>query len=416
MEKVIMNHDLEDLSDEQRQRNLLVLAASSFLRGAHSTIYNVIWQPFALSLGASMPTVGLLTSIGGMNGLFTTVAQSLGGWLADRVGCKPFILAASFVMIAAYGFFMLADLSMRWSWLLVGIVFFGFSSLSRPAISSMTAESAKSDRQGRVFSLMMFAWIVPGIIAPSAGGWLAERWGYAVVFFILMAIEALAIVLIWRYLYERPHPWDDVNLARIGRAFLRSFIPQKGLEWFFIANAADAFFWGMGWGLINGLLKDGQNFSVVQLGVMASVMSLVWAVVQLPLGRILDRYSIKKLLVISEALGAPIMLITMLHPTFPVMVALQIPMAILAAIWVPGVNIYLARTVKASERTESFGRLNMFRGIIAFPASWIGGLLYARWGFQAPLGATLFGVFVVLTILIFCVQEPQREAEQNSLK
>jgi DHA1 family multidrug resistance protein-like MFS transporter len=415
MESVIMNSESEGISDEQRRKNLWVLAASSFLRGAHTTIYNVIWQPFALFLGASMPTVGLLNSLGGMNGLFTTVAQSLGGWLADRVGCKLFMIAASFVMITAYGLFILADLSRSGFWLLLGILFFGFSALSRPAISSMTAESAKTDQQGRMFSLMMFAWIVPGIIAPSAGGWLAERWGYPVVFFLMIGLEFLALVLIWRYLHERRHSWDEVNLAGIGRAFLRSFVPPKGLEWFFIANATDAFFWGMGWGLITGLLKDAQHFTVAQLGIMASVMSFTWALVQLPIGRYLDRYSTKKLLVISEALGAPIMLITMLHPTFPVMLALQVPMAILAAIWVPGVNIYLARAVKASERTESFGRLNMFRGIIAFPASWIGGLIYARWGFRAPLGATLIGVFVVLAMLIFCVHEPAGETEPNAL-
>ena len=105
------------------------------------------------------------------------------------------------------------------------------------------------------------------------------------------------------------------------------------------------------------------------------------------------------------------MIITMLHPTFPVMIALQVPMAVLAAIWVPGVNTYLARAVKASERTESFGRLNMFRGIIAFPASWLGGLLYAQWGFRAPLAGTLIGIFVVLAILIFFVPEPTSEIQ-----
>ena len=401
------------ISDAQKRRNQFVLAATYFLRGAHSTIYNVIWQPFALALGASMPTVGLLNSLGGMNGFFTTISQSLGGWLADRIGCKPFILAASFVMIAAYSLFMLADLSMRWSLLLLGIVLYGFSSLSRPALSSMTAESADTGRQGRIFGLMMFAWVVPGIIAPSAGGWMVERWGYAVVFIMLIAFEVLSLVLIWRYLYEARRSRDDIHLAEIGRAFLRSFSPQKGLEWFFIATAADSFFWGMGWGLITGLLKDAKNFSVVQLGIMASALSLCWAVVQLPIGRCLDRYSTKKLLIISEALGAPIMIITMLHPTFPVMIALQVPMAVLAAIWVPGVNTYLARAVKASERTESFGRLNMFRGIIAFPASWLGGLLYAQWGFRAPLAGTLIGIFVVLAILIFFVPEPVENQAQD---
>ena len=215
----------------------------------------------------------------------------------------------------------------------------------------------------------------------------------------------MVCVLILRYLYERRRSWAGIHMAQIGHAFLRSFVPQKGLEWFFIANAADAFAWALGWGLITGLLKDAQKFTVAQLGVMASVMSLTWAIVQLPIGRFLDRYSAKKLLVISEALGAPIMLITMFYPSFPVMVALQIPFAILAALWVSGINTYLARAVKASERTESFGRLNMFRGLIAFPASWFGGLLYARWGFRAPLAATFIGIFFVLAILIFGVKE-----------
>ena len=84
------------------------------------------------------------------------------------------------------------------------------------------------------------------------------------------------------------------------------------------------------------------------------------------------------MLVFIDDLGIPIMIITMIHPSFPVMVALQIPFAIVAATWIPGVNTYIARAVRASERTESFGRLNMFRRLIAFPASWLGGLLYAK--------------------------------------
>jgi len=404
-----MDNQLNDISEEQRRKNLYVLAAGNFLRGAHTTIYNVIWQPFALSLGASMPTVGLLNSIGGMNGIFTTIAQSLGGWLADRVGCKPFILVASFFMIAAYGLFTLADLSMHWGLFLVGIVLFGMAALSRPAIASMTAESAKREHQGSMFSMMMFAWIVPGIVAPSAGGWVVEWWGYVGIFPILLMLEAVAVFLIWRYLSEKKRSGEDVNPTNMGRAFLRSLIPPVGLEWFFIAIAGDSFVWSLGWGLITGMLKDAHQFSVAQLGIMASVMSLSWAAVQLPIGRYLDRHSIKRVLILSEFLGIPIMIITMIHPTFPVMVVLQVPFAILAAAWVPGVNTYLARVVKASERTESFGRLNMFRGLIAFPASWLGGLLYSGWGFKAPLAANVIGIFFVVAIFVFYVSEPETD-------
>ncbi|MBN1382370.1 MAG: MFS transporter [Deltaproteobacteria bacterium] len=398
----------EDMTAEQRRKNLFVLAAGAFLRGAHTSIYLVIWQPFALSLGASMPMVGLLTSLGGLHGVFTTLSQSVGGWLADRVGCKPFIITASFFLIAAYSLFMLADLSVKWVLLLFGIVLFGLASLARPAVTSMTAEAAKRERQGSVFSLMMFVWVVPGVLAPTVGGWLTMRWGYAGVFPILIALEVIALVLTWRFLFERRHSWEGVSLSAFGRAFLRSVIPPRGLEWFFIAAAADSFVWALGWGLINGLLKDAHHFTVAQLGVMASVMAFAWAVVQLPIGRYLDSHTAKGTIVISEIFGIPIMIFTMIHPSFPIMIAMEVLFAIVAATWVPAVNTYIARAVKASERTEAFGRLNMFRGIIAFPSSWLGGLLYAKWGFNAPLAASLAGVFIVLAIFVFCVKEPQQ--------
>jgi len=403
-----------ELTEEERRKNIYVLAAGNLLRGAHMTIYNVIWQPFALSLGASMPMVGLLNSLGGMNGIFTTVAQAIGGWLADRIGCKPFILASFFFIIAAYGVFIIADLTAVWVWLLFGIILMGLSWLSRPAISSMVAESSSRDRQGSMFSLMMLAWIVPGIIAPTAGGWLTEQWSYAGVFSILIIFEALALFLIWRYLKERRPARDRVRLSEAGKAFLRSVVPQKGLKWFFIGVAADAFVWGMGWGLINGLLKDAQQFTVAQLGIIASVMALSWAVVQMPVGRYLDNHAAKQLLVISEILGIPIMIITMIRPTFPVMVALQIPFAVVAATWVPAISTFIARAVDASERSEAYGRLNMFRGLVAFPASWIGGLLYARWGFKAPLAGTLIGIFIVLAIFVFFVREPDTAVSGDS--
>lgn len=411
-----MNSDARPtgLSDEQRRRNIFVLAAASFLRGAHTTIYNVIWQPFALSLGASMPVVGLLTSLGGMYGIFTTLSQAVGGWLADRLGLKPFILAASFFIIAAYIVFIMADLTALWGWLLFGIILTGFSWLSRPASASMVAESSRREQQGSMFSLMMFAWIVPGIVAPSAGGWLTEKWGYAGVFPVLILFETAALILAWRYLSEGRTTRDRVGLVDFGKAFLRSFVPQKGLEWFYIAVAADGFAWSMGWGLINGLLRDAQHFSVSQLGIIASVMSLSWAVVQMPIGRYLDNHSAKRLLVISEMFGVPIMIITMIHPTFPVMVALQIPFAIVAATWVPAINTYIARAVDPAQRSESFGRINMFRGLIAFPGAWLGGLLYAKWGFNAPLTATLIGIFVVLAIMILFVREPEHSAPDGA--
>ena len=178
------------------RKNLFALTALNVLRGAHNSIYGVIWQPFVLSLGASMPTLGLLNSIGGMGGIVTTLIQSLGGWLADRIGRKPLILLSSLAIIAGYALFALAGALHVWTLLLLGIVILGASSVARPALGAITAESAHAERQGSAFSQMQVAALVPGIIVPVLGGALADRFGYVLIFVLSIGLEVYAAVMV----------------------------------------------------------------------------------------------------------------------------------------------------------------------------------------------------------------------------
>lgn len=397
-------------STRSGHNNLRVLALNSFLRGAHNSIYNVIFQPFALSLGASMTTVGLLNSIGGMNGIFTTLAQSVGGWLADRIGRKPFIVAASAFGVLAYILLALAGALHLWLLLLGGIILFGLSALSRPAISALTAESAQHGQHGYAFSVTMVAWLVPGVLAPPIGGWLADQFGYGGVFPILLAFEAASLILVWRCLRETRTAREAIRWRDFARAFAHSIVPPRGLRGFFIACASDSFVWGLGWGLINGMLVKSYNFSVEQLGVMASVMSLAWAVMQMPIGRYVDRHNLKGMMIFSESLGIPLMLIGITQTRFEMFVLAQLIFALTAATWVPVVNTFLTRATSPESRSEAFGRLNMFRGLIAFPASALGGWLFDWGGIRAPLTANLIGSCVVMGMLVLFVNEPKRDA------
>lgn len=397
-----------DVTERRKNRNLSVLAATSFLRGAHNSVYSVIWQPFVLSLGASMPALGMLSSLGGMGGIVTTLVQPLGGWFSDRLGRKPFLVAASLAAIIAYGLFAIAGALNVLALLLIGVIFIGASALSRPAITSMTAESVRVERQGSAFSLMMVAFMVPGIVAPVLGGWLADRLGYTTIYPLLLALEGVAVFLVWRYLRETRAPnGAEVYGREAARALMRSIVPLKGLTGFFCALAADSFAWGMGWGILYGMASETLHFTAEQLGVMSSVMSLTWAVTQMPIGRTLDRRGAKTMMIVSEVIGIPLMLIWITQTRFEVFVASQTLFALTAATWVPAVNTHLARQVGEAERAEAFGRLSAFRGILAFPAPAIGSLLYAWGGMRAPLIANLIGIFVVIAILVLFVREPE---------
>jgi DHA1 family multidrug resistance protein-like MFS transporter len=385
--------------------NLAALAAMASLRGVHSSVYNVIWQPFVLSLGASMPMLGFLNSLGGVSGLIPTVAQSLGGWLADRIGRKPFLIMASLATIAAYALFALAGISNFWLPLAVGVVVYGFSSLARPAISSMTAESVRSDRHGSAFSLMILAQTAPGIIMPALGGWAAVQFGYLLVFPVGIVLELLILLIIWRLVRETRPASGALSWHEAKAALLRSVVPPKRLMGFALAGASDVFFWGMGYGLLYGMLSETYQYSTLDLGLMAAVMSVTWAIVQMPVGRYIDRHPTRPLMILSEAMGIPLMLIWMTQSRLEVLLAAQVLMAVTAATWIPAANTYLARHTVQEDRSESFGRLNAFRGLIAFPAPALGGLLYQWGGIAAPLAANLAGIFVIIALLVFVVPE-----------
>jgi len=342
-----------------------------------------------------------------MNGIVTTLVQPLGGWLADRLGRKPFILLASVAYIAGYALFWLSGALNLWSLLLLGIIAVGASALANPARSSMTAESVR-ERHGSAFSAILVATMVPGIVVPALGGALADRFGYLSIFPLAIALEAIGLFLVWRYMREtRATDGGGIGWRETSRMFARSLVPPKGLIGFFSAVAADSFFWSIGWGLLYGMLTETYHFSAEQLGIMASVMSLTWAISQMPIGRYIDHSKIKPMMIFSEAIGIPLMLLWITQTRFEFFVASMVLFALTAATWVPTINTYLTRAVSAAERAEAFGRLNMFRGIVAFPSSTIGGLLYAWGGLRAPLIVNLIGIVVVIIILTLFVHEPR---------
>jgi MFS family permease len=312
---------------------------------------------------------------------------------------------ASLATIAAYALFAIAGISNLWLPLAIGVVVYGFSSLSRPAISSMTAESVRSDQHGSAFSLMMVAQTAPGIVMPALGGWAAVQFGYLLVFRLGIARELAILVIVWRFVRETrpasgPMQWHEAKAA-----LLRSVVPPRRLLGFALAGAGDVFFWSMGYGLLYGMLTETYHYSTFELGLMSAVMSVTWAIVQMPVGRYIDRHPTRPLLILSEALGIPLMIIWMTQSRFEVLLASQVLMAVTAATWIPASNTYLARHTIPEERSESFGRLNAFRGLIAFPAPALGGFLYQWGGIAAPLAANLAGILLVMAMLTFFVPE-----------
>jgi MFS family permease len=401
--------------DERREQgrisqNLRVIAITSFLTGLFSSMTRAVWQPFVLSLGAPMSTLGLLESLGGRRGITTALIQPIGGWVSDRLGRKPLVALGSLLGLLVMVFYVLAAITGDWQWLMPGVILLGATLASSPAETSLVAESAQAGRRGMAYSLQMVSWIVPGVFAPALGGFIADRWGFTPIFLTRFGLEALRLLLILWLLQETLSRVNGaLSLGELRGVLIRMVVPPRELRGFYWAMAMDIFVWGLGGALLFGMLSETYGFTTFQLGVMSGLLSLVWAISQLPIGRLIDRYGCKPFLALSEAIGIFVVVGWLFSTRFVAFAALHGLFGLVAATWAPALRALLANSVPAKQLGEEMGRLSAFRGLIGFPAPYLGGLLYDRFGFQVPILANLVGVAIALVAIIVAVKEPARE-------
>jgi MFS family permease len=391
-------------------QNLRVIAITSFLTGLFSTMTRAVWQPFVLSLGAPMSTLGFLESLGGRRGITTALIQPTGGWVSDRLGRKPIVALGSLLGLLVMVFYLLAALTGDWRWLLPGVILLGATLASSPAETSLVAESARAGQRGAAYSLQMASWVVPGVFAAALGGFVADRWGFSPVFLTRFGLEALRLLLIiWLLQETLSRVKRGISLGELRGVMARIVVPPRRLRGFYWAMAVDIFVWGLGGSLLFGMLSEAYGFTTFQLGVMSGLLSLAWAITQLPIGRLIDRYGCKPFLALSEALGILVVGGWLFSTSFVAFAALHALFGLVAATWAPALRALLANSIPTKQLGEEMGRLSAFRGLIGFPAPYIGGLLYDHFGFQAPILANLVGVVIALVAVVVAVKEPSRE-------
>jgi MFS family permease len=367
-----------------------------------------VWQPFALHLGASMPLLGLMESIGGFSGIVSTAMLPLGGWLSDRRGRKPLVVLASAFGLAALATYILAGWVKEWRILLPGVVLLGVTAIARPALDSITAESAPPDASGQAFGFTGMAFAASGIFAPALGGLLADRYGFLAALAAGVVLELITLCVVAVSLRETlPSESRAVLRASELLAMFRTLItPPARLRSFYIAVSIDLFAFGTGAAILFGLLSKTYGFTPLQLGLMSSVQSATWAILQLFAGRQVDKRGSVPFLILSEAIASVVIVGWLLCKSYTAFLILHGLLGFAVATWVPAFMTWITNSVPENQRAEEIGRLGAFRGLVSFPAPYVGGLLYDLAGFRGPMLANLIGAIIVTVLFWRVVPEP----------
>lgn len=381
--------------------NLPVLSLVASLRGARDHMFRVVWQPFAISRGIAMKSLGGLESV---LDLTRITFQPIFGGASDIIGRKMFLVLRELLVIAAMALFIFSG---SWQILLLGVLFLGLSSAVGPIWSSLVAELAKPDELGRTHSILIALYTVTGLITPVAAGLLAMAYGYTSVFYLSVGLALICMLMVQLRLAEtrRRREETPITLFKLVKTLADALRPPPYLRGFYLSMTVDSIVFGMGHRLLFGMLTKSYGYTPYMLSILTTAMMGAWAVTQIPLGRIVDRSGYRRFLAVSQSISCGTLALLLASKRLEVVLIAEAIIGISAGMWVPAEEAWIASNVPPDERGQAIASYSTFRGLLSFPAPFIGGVLYDAYGFDVPILLNLIGAVVDVVLIVLFVKE-----------
>ncbi|UCD45143.1 MAG: MFS transporter [Candidatus Bathyarchaeota archaeon] len=390
---------MEQDRKETRRVSMAVLASISALRGAFHNMRHVVWQPFVLSLGVPMRSLGGLESILDLSRI---LVQPIVGGASDAQGRRRWL-----VLQAALGLAIgvLTIFTGSWPLLLVIVVLLGFEGSLYNVWTALVADSFEADRLGRTYSVLTACTTAAGLIASLSAGFIAESYGFRVVFIISTVFAFIGFLIVLFRLPETVKRTLDsgYSIRNVYRSLVDTLKPPPELRGFYIAMALDLFAFGMGYRLISGMLTRGYGYTPQMLGIMATVMTASMTVAQIPAGMFIERVGYAKYLALSQLLACIYLGLVVYSKQFEVVLLAQVLNGISAAVWGPAERAWIAGNVGIEERARALGSYSTVRALLSFPAPFIGGVLFDSYGLDVPvllnIALALVDIVLILTLI-----------------
>jgi len=182
-------------------RNLTLVAISMLIWGIGEGLF-FYFQPIYLEqLGADPVRIGAIL---GAVGIMMTVSHIPAGYLSDRIGRKPLMVAAWFSGILATWAMALAN---TLTVFVVGMLFYGSTLFVLSPLNSYVTAARGKWSVGRAFTFIGAAFNLGGVIGPIVGGQIGDLIGLRTNFFIAGILFIISTVLI---IFIRPQPVEPV--------------------------------------------------------------------------------------------------------------------------------------------------------------------------------------------------------------
>jgi MFS family permease len=381
------------VSIKQLPRNVWAVGVTSFFMDISSEmVLNIV--PLFLSnvLGVQTSIIGL---IDGVAEATASILKLFSGWLSDKVGGRKWLAVAGYALSAiSKPFFYIAS-----SWELIGGVRWadragkGIRTAPRDAL---VADSVTKETRGLAFGFnraMDKGGAVLGILTAALLVWMTQannldlsKHTFQIIVLISLVPAFLSVISLAIGAKDVPvtgqREAPKLSLRSMGKPF-KIFLVIVSI--FTLGNSADSF-----------LVLRAQNLGVTVVGIliMLAVFNMVITLVATPAGSLSDRVGRRKLIIGGWLVYATIYMgFALAQQAWQVWI-LYVAYGLYYGLAFGTTTAMVADLVPENLRGTAYGTYNAVVGLLAFPASFIAGMLWqgiGGWGGFGPSAPFLFG-------------------------
>ena len=398
----------------QLPRNIWVMTAASFLTDVSSEMVNNLVPLFLANvLGARTGTIGLVE---GLVESMSSFIKLLSGWWSDRVVSRkpPTVIGYALSAVSK------PLLAFAGSWAAVLAARFGDRTgkgVRTAPRDALLADSVPAEGRGAAFGFHRAGdslGAVVGLALALLAVWLTQGNALALdratfqriaLFSAIPALLAVLVLALGLREVRRAAP-------AVGRPILGSFqaMPLAFRRFllifalFTLGNSADAF-----------IILRAQERGLTVLGVLATLLAFnaVYTVVAGPAGRLSDRIGRPRLILAGWGVYFAIYLGLALAGAAWQVVALFVAYGAYHGLVEGNARAFVADLAGAEGRGAAYGLYHAVVGLLALPASLIGGILWqgvGGWAGFGPSAPFLFGAILAgAAALLFAVLLPPRQ-------
>lgn len=310
-----------------QKHTLITLLLSVFIALLGIGIIVPIMPVFAKELGAGGFALGMIIAAFSVTrGLF----QPIVGNLSDRWGRKGFLMSGLLI----YGIVgLLIPMAIDVNHLILIRGFHGVGSAMIVPIGmaymSLLAPAGHESRYMSYLNVAIFCGIGCG---PIIGGILSDLWGFSSVFYTMAGLSLTALLLVVIYM-PRQVPGAEVNEGDFVKSLV-SMVRSRKTAGILIARYATMIIMVPSMAFIPLLMSEWDGITGLQIGFVIACRTLVNAVLQVPFGKLADRYSKRKIFIVSCLLISVIVYCIPFCQTVAVMAVVYLLLGVVeAAIW-----------------------------------------------------------------------------------